>query len=251
MVKTGPKANEHQHTTGLRQLNGVPVLNFILANAPEKEFEAIRSHLEYQELPTMRILNEPGRPVANAYFLNFGLASVEVPSREGTSMEVSAVGRGGFIGVPLLCGATKTLLRTVVEIRGAGYRLKGEVLEKIMQTVPRLQAMMKHFALLQGMQVAQIASCNRFHHLDERLARWLLGAADRVGLEIPITQELLAQKLGTGRASLNVAASRIRKSGIIEYARGNIRILNRPRLKEISCECYETVQRFHAELGLS
>ncbi|HUK24087.1 MAG TPA: Crp/Fnr family transcriptional regulator [Terriglobales bacterium] len=249
MVKTD--SNGCEQTSGGRRLNGGPVLNLILANAPDREFEIVRPHLEYQELPALRVLNEPGQRVNSIYFPNCGLVSVEVPTSEGASMEVTVVGRGGFVGIPLLCGAKKTLLRAVVQIRGSAYRMKGEAFEQIAQAAPRFYALMKHFALIQGMQVAQIAACNRFHHLEERMARWLLGAADRVGIEIPITQESLAQKLGTGRASLSVAASRIRKLGIIQYARGRIRILDRGHLEELSCECYDTVQRFYGELGLA
>lgn len=238
------------HDAIVRRLNGRTVTNAILADLPEQEYETVQPHLDYQEFPTMRVLNEPEHPVESVYFMNSGLASLEVPVSEGTSIEVGVAGCSGFVGIPLLCGVRRTLLRTVVQIRGSGYRIKGDALEGILRTAPQLELRMKHYALLQGMQVAQIAACNRLHDLEQRLARWLLGAADRVGLEFPITQEHLAQMLGTGRASLSVVASRIRKTGVIQYARGSLRILDRPSLEMLSCECYEVVRRFNAESGL-
>jgi len=247
---TSAEELELRQRASQRGLSGNPVLNIILSRLPDKEFETLRPYLEYQEFSSHRILNEPDQPVGSIYFLNSGLASLEIPTSEGTSIEVGVVGREGFVGLPLLCGVERTLLRTVVQIRGTGYRLRGELLHRILPGTPDLQLRMRHSALLQGMQVAQIAACNRLHDLEQRLARWLLAAADRVGLEISITQDRLAPMLGTGRASLSVVASRIRKSRLIEYARGTIRILDLPRLESLSCECYENVRRFRAELGL-
>jgi CRP-like cAMP-binding protein len=249
MLEFNSKAALLSPTTGIRRLSGGSVTNCILQDAPEQEFEALRPHLEFQDLPSMRVLNEPGQPVANVYFLNSGFASLEIPTSEGASVEVGTVGKDGFIGISLLCGVRKTLLKSVIHIRGTGYRIKGEIFERILQVAPQLRLRMKRYALLQGMQVAQIAACNRVHGLEKRLARWLLDATDRVGLEIPITQEELAQMLGTGRASLSVVASRIRKSGIIQCVRGTIMILNRSALEDLACECYGTIRGFQPELG--
>ena len=251
MLELNSKTDDVKPAASIRRLNGSPVLNCILRTAPEREFESLRPHLELQDLPSMRVLNEPGRPVANVYFLNSGFASLEIPTREGASVEVGTVGKDGFIGVPLLCGVKRTLLKSVIHIRGTGYRIKGEIFERILQVAPQVRLRMKRYALLQGMQVAQIAACNRVHGLEKRLARWLLDAADRVGLAIPITQEELAEMLGTGRASLSVVASRIRRSGTIQCVRGTIMILNRSRLEDLACECYATVRGFRPELGLS
>ena len=250
MLEFNSKAADLNPAASVRRLNGSPVMNCILLAAPEQEFEALRPHLEYQQLPSMRVLSEPDRPVANVYFMNSGFASLEVPTSDGSSVEVGTVGKDGFVGISLLCGVKKTLLKSVIHICGTGYRIRGEILEKILQAAPQMRLRMKRYALLQGMQIAQIAACNRIHGLEKRLARWLLSAADRVGLEIPITQEELAQMLGTGRASLSVAASRIRKSGIVECVRGTIMILNRPVLEDLACECYGTVRGLHPELGL-
>jgi CRP-like cAMP-binding protein len=94
------------------------------------------------------------------------------------------------------------------------------------------------------MQVTQIAACNRLHEVDERLARWLLMSADRVGSNsVPLTQELIAQMLGTRRSSVTVAAGILQKAGLIAHTRGDVEIIDRPRLEEASCDCYAIMQR--------
>ena len=104
---------------------------------------------------------------------------------------------------------------------------------------------------MQGMQVAQLAACNRLHDIDQRLARWLLMCQDRVdSVLLPLTHEFLAQMLGTGRPSVSLAAAALESSGLIENMRGTVKVLNRKNLEQAACECYGVIQHFNGGLGL-
>ena len=104
---------------------------------------------------------------------------------------------------------------------------------------------------IRGMQVAQTAACNRLHDIEERLARWLLMTQDRVDSgALPITHDFLATMLGTDRSSVSLAAGVLQKKKLIEYTRGAVKIVNRKKLEDSACECYEVIQRFDGELGL-
>ncbi len=94
-----------------------------------------------------------------------------------------------------------------------------------------------------AMQSTQLAACNRLHDVEERLARWLLMSHDRIGAEtMPLTQEFLGQMLGSRRSSVSVAASILQKAGMITYTRGNVTIVNKPKLVEAACDCYQIIQ---------
>lgn len=94
------------------------------------------------------------------------------------------------------------------------------------------------------MQSTQLAACNRLHNVVERLARWLLMSQDRIGSKsLPLTQEFLAQMLGTRRASVTVAAGILQKAGMIEYSRGSVNVLSRPQLEEAACNCYKVIEQ--------
>jgi CRP-like cAMP-binding protein len=94
-----------------------------------------------------------------------------------------------------------------------------------------------------AMQSTQLAACNRLHDVEERLARWLLMSHDRIGGEtMPLTQEFLGQMLGTRRSSVSVAASILQKAGMITYTRGNVTIVDEPKLAEAACDCYQIIQ---------
>ena len=95
-----------------------------------------------------------------------------------------------------------------------------------------------------AMQSTQIAACNRLHEVNERLARWLLMSSDRIGSNsVPLTQELLAQMLGTRRSSVTVAAGILQNAGLIAHTRGDVKIVDRSKLETAACECYGIMNR--------
>jgi CRP-like cAMP-binding protein len=152
--------------------------------------------------------------------------------------------------MPLAFGVKKSNLRIAMQFAGTGHRIKAEDLQRVLPSMPHLQSLMCRFTLLQAMQAAQTAACNRLHNLEQRLARWLLMTQDRVGSDFLITQEYLAELLGTGRPSVSLAASQMQKAGAIRYSRGLMKVVNRGLLEEMSCECYVIVRRFYRDLGL-
>jgi len=110
---------------------------------------------------------------------------------------------------------------------------------------------LSRYAVVQGMQIAQTAACNRLHDVGERLARWLLMAADRAGSSsLSITHDFLATMLGTDRPSVSVAAKILQRKKIIEYRRGTLEILNRKKLAASACECYKVIRQFNGVLRL-
>lgn len=88
-------------------------------------------------------------------------------------------------------------------------------------------------------QTAQLAICNRYHAIEERLARWLLIVSDLTQAEqLPLTQEFISNMLGCRRAGVTIAAGTLQQAGMIRYSRGRITILDREALEDTSCECY-------------
>jgi CRP-like cAMP-binding protein len=135
-----------------------------------------------------------------------------------------------------------------VQITGDGLRISASVLRELLASAPELRHELERFSIVLGLQVAQTAGCNRLHDVEQRLARWLLMAQDRVNSEIlPITHDFLATMLGTDRPSVSLAAGALQKAKVIEYSRGSVQIVNRAELERIACECYGVIQRYTAE----
>jgi CRP-like cAMP-binding protein len=225
--------------------------NLILSSLPPAEIRTLRPLLEFQELPANTILGDTGKPLSYAYFLNSGLASFVVPTKEGRSVEVGVAGKSGCVGAALAFGVRRSNLRIIMQVAGTGYRVRGEDLQRMLASTPALFLRLGRLILLQSMQAAQTAACNRLHNLQQRLARWLLMTHDRVGSEFKMTQEYLAEMLGTGRPSVSLTASAMQRAGAIRYTRGLMKVIDRRRLETLSCECYGAVRRFHEELELA
>jgi len=200
--------------------------------------------LEFVRLKTHHVLHEPGDTLKSAYFCNTGLVSILSVFPDGKSVEVGLIGKEGIIGLPLVAGFRTSPTRAVTQIEATAFRVDAETLIGLLRQCPQLERQIHQFSQVVAMQVTQIAACNRLHEVNERLARWLLMSADRIGSDsVPLTHELLAQMLGTRRSSVTVAAGMLQQAGLITNTRGNVRIIDRPKLEEASCECYGLMQR--------
>ncbi|HEV2717555.1 MAG TPA: Crp/Fnr family transcriptional regulator [Terriglobales bacterium] len=230
---------------------GKAVRNVILLAMPDEEYDLIRPHLELIEFSRHHVMHEQGEKIEFAYFPNEGMVSLVILAKGGKSVEVGLVGKEGMIGTPLAVGVQRGPYRAIVQIPGSGLRLAANTLETILPLTPEFKSHLNRYILVQGLQIAQVAACNRLHELDQRLARWLLMCQDRVDSEwISLTHEFLAQMLGTGRPSVTLAAGMLERTGAIENTRGTIRVLNRKDLEKAACECYDVIQNFNGGLGL-
>ena len=233
-----------------RNVAGKPVANTILLSIPDSDYNSLLPHLEYISLPNHRVLHEPGK-LDFAYFLNRGLISLVVVMKDGKTAEAGLVGREGFTGIPAAVGLSRSTLRAVVQISGDGFRVAARALQKTLESAPPLQSVLSRYAVARSMQVAQTAACNRLHDIEQRLARWLLMTQDRVDSEsLPITHDFLATMLGTDRPSVSVAAGVLQRKGFIQYTRGAVKIVNRKKLEDSACECYEVIRQYDGEVGL-
>jgi len=228
----------------ISDVDGNHIHNEILLGLPPRERELLFPKLEFVRLKTRLVLHEPGDTLKSGYFCNSGLVSILSVFSDGKSVEVGLVGLEGFIGLPLVVGFRTAPTRAVAQIEGTAFRVGGEALRGVLPQCPKLARQLQQFAQIMAMQTTQIAACNRLHEVNERLARWLVMSADRIGSNsVPLTQELIAQMLGTRRSSVTVAAGTLQKAGLINYSRGDVKIINRRKLEEAACDCYRIMRR--------
>ena len=229
---------------------GKVVLNRVLLKLPDDEFLMIRPHLEFVDMPHHLSLHQPHRALRFAHFPNDGLISLVIELKDGKSVEAGLLGREGAAGLPGVLGLDRSALREIVQISGTAFRVSVDTLRSILPSAPQLQKVLSRYAASLAMQVAQTAACNRLHKVEERLARWLLIAQDRIDSgTVPITHDFLATMLGTDRPSVSVAAGILQTRQILEYKRGSVKIVNRKKLEQFACECYEVVRQYDGDLS--
>lgn len=223
--------------------------NHILNALTGSELEGISSHLDSVNLSRGEVLYHPEQPITHVYFPNRGTVSLVSTFEDGTSVEVGMVGNEGMFGVSVFLGSISTPLLAQVQLPGEGLRMRADVLRREFQKGGQLQDMLLRYTQAFITQIAQTAACNRAHHVEGRLAKWLLMCGDRAhSKELRLTHEFIAQMLGMRRAGVTEAACLLKSAGLIGYTRGNVTILDRAGLEALSCECYPLVKKEFSRL---
>ncbi|HZR55882.1 MAG TPA: Crp/Fnr family transcriptional regulator [Terriglobales bacterium] len=234
------------------ELNGHPVHNIILASIAEQERRLLQPILRFVSLDRRESLYNPGEKIENGYFPNTGLVSLLVTTAEGNTVEVGTVGREGFVGLPILFGFDRSPHRALIQVPpGEGFLIKADDLKRIKPEIPETENRLYRFSFLQGLIMAQNVACNRLHEVDQRLARWLLMSQDRLQIAfIDLTQDFLAQMLGSSRPTVTLAVGSLEQSGAIQHNRGKVTILDKEILEQSACECYGVIGKLSKEFGL-
>ncbi|MES2958877.1 MAG: Crp/Fnr family transcriptional regulator [Pseudomonadota bacterium] len=225
-----------------------PLTNQLLAALPLAEWERWRPQVEEVDLPLGQVLYESGATLAHVYFPTTAIVSLLYVMENGSSAEIAVVGNEGIVGISLFMGGESTPSRAVVQSAGKGFRVPSAMIKEEFNRPPVLHLLLRYTQALIT-QMAQTAVCNRHHSLDQQLCRWLLLSLDRLqGNELTMTQELIANMLGVRREGVTEAALKLQGRGLISYARGRIKVLDRGGLEQGSCECYAVVKKEYDRL---
>jgi CRP-like cAMP-binding protein len=194
-------------------------------------------------------LSVRGQPLSHAYFPRSGFISLVIDVESYPSLEVGMAGRESMLGAELVLGQANTPWSALVQGEGQSWRIEAKMLRQECTTSPTLRQVIQTSLLVRLHQQTLACACERFHMLGPRLARWLLMSHDRAEADtFHVTQEFMALMLGVRRVGVTVAAGEFQKSGLIEYHRGKVTVLDRPGLQAQACSCYVADQQLYAGL---
>lgn len=226
-----------------------PRHNQLLAALPRNQWQRWLPHLEYVDLPLGQVLYETGSPLSHVYFPTTAIVSLVYVMQNGESAEIAVVGSDGVVGVSVFMGGESSPSRALVQSAGGGFRLTAQFMkEEFSRGGPVLQLMLRYTQALMT-QMVQTAACNRHHSLDQQLCRWLLLSLDRLeGTEMIMTQQLIANMMGVPLEGATAGVLKLQDAGLIDYALGRIRVLDRQGLEQRTCECYAVVKKEYDRL---
>jgi CRP-like cAMP-binding protein len=216
-----------------------PPKNRLLAALPQADFERFFAELEPVSLTLKQVLYQVGDPLGWVYFVERGVVSVLTSMANGASIEVGMIGNEGIVGVAALLGSEASAQQIIVQVPGTALRIKASACRAAFEQSAAVRALMHRFILAFIDLGAQTAACNRLHSIEQRCARWLLMARDRVASdEMPMTHEFLATMLGVRRAGVTETIGGLQLSGLIRNHRGAVTIVDGDGLEAAACECY-------------
>jgi CRP-like cAMP-binding protein len=201
------------------------------------------------ELPLRTQLQAQDEQPKHAYILLSGIASVVVNLPEGGSAEVAVIGREGMSGCISLLGPSAPPSECFMQVAGSAYKIPFADLKTAFLESEEIRTRILELAQQQTLTMSQIAACNKLHDNEARLSRWLLMVQDRLQEDmLPLTQEFLAEMLGSRRTTVALSAGTLQRAGLIEYKRGKVKILSRENLEGAACDCYKVSQRLFRAL---
>ena len=218
--------------------------NRILDELPQAVQRSVQKSLVALDSGT-QVLSQ-GERITHLLFPTTAVCSIVVELASGDKAETATVGRDGFVGVPLILGGAVSDAAGLIQVSGDAYRMAARsVLDLCKQHEAFRRALFGYSAFCLHLASRAVA-CNSFHSILQRMARWLLFVHDRVGgNDFRLTHETLSSMLAATRPRVSQAAARLKSQGIIDYRRGNLRIIDRARLEGIACECYGETKRLY------
>jgi CRP-like cAMP-binding protein len=227
----------------------VQTTNLFLSALTAKAREPLLQHCLAVALPVKASLYKADEVPVYAYFITSGVASVVATSRDGGTAEVAIIGHEGLVGSLHLLGPAPVSTEGFMQLDGTGLRIPFHQLRKVFRSSEEVRDRILEFVQEQALSVSQIAGCNRLHEAEARLARWLLMAQDRTQSDLlHFTQEFLAMMLGAQRTTVTMVAGGMQRSGLIEYHRGQVKILDRQNLEDAACDCYQITKNLYQNL---
>jgi CRP-like cAMP-binding protein len=213
--------------------------NRLLKRLTRDDFALMAPHLETVDLPLRHKLEVRNRRIEHVYFPRGGFASVVINGNNGNSIEVALIGREGMTGLAVLMGTDRAPYDIFIQFAGSGFRMTADSLRRVIARNPRLHNVLLRYAHAFIVQSAYTALANARFRMDERLARWLLMAHDRVESdEMTLTHEFLALMLGARRPGVTVALNQLADRGLIRTSRGAITMLDRKALEKVANGAY-------------
>ena len=222
--------------------NRPPPANQLLAALPPDVFARVTPALDVVPLKLKEFLHQAGEPIEHVYFPGGGFVSVVTVLKDGSMVEVATIGREGMLGASAALNGDPSPAATMVQAEtDTCYKMAIDDFRSEMNRQGTFQHLVARYAQALVGFVMQSTACNAVHSVEQRLARWLLMAHDRIGKnEFPLTQEFVAMMLGASRPTVTIVAGTLQKAGLITYHRGHVRIVDREKLESASCECYRT-----------
>jgi CRP-like cAMP-binding protein len=213
--------------------------NLILSRLSRKDYALLAPNLAAVDLPVRKQLEARKRRIDQVYFIESGFASVVANGSTKPSIEIGIIGREGMTGLAVVLGVERAQHETYVQMAGKGLRISAQNLREAIEKSATLHRATLRYANAFLMQTTSTALANGRSNIEERLARWLLMADDRIdGDQLPLTHEFLGLMLGTHRPGVTTAVDALREDGLIATRRGGITILDRKGMEKKSNGTY-------------
>ena len=229
----------------------MPHKNFLLNRREPAVLAQIEPHLSLAELHQTDVLAETHQRIEKVYFPHSGIFSCVVELIGGGAIETGMIGNDGEFGASQGLDDRVSLNHVVMQVGGMASVISSDHIRETADELPAFRGVLVKYEQFFLSQVQQTAACNAVHDVQARTCKWLLRMHDLVGVDLPLTQEFLAQMMGVRRTTVTEVAGDLQKTGMIPYSRGLIHIVDLEQIRQRACECDEDVRSHYRRIFLS
>ena len=205
--------------------------------------EKVLNICEQVELSEKELLSEPNQSINNFYFPCGAVIAMMLANKADKTLELGLIGEEGFLGIEPILGVYKAPYQAIVHNKGLALKINAAQLLKLISTNDAIKTHFFLYIAVTNHQLAQSAVCNRYHLVEQRLAKLLLMLQSRLhSSHFAITQDLLAVMLGVRRVGVTKSARLFQHLEIVHYSRGHLSILDLTALEKVACNCFSIDQ---------
>jgi CRP-like cAMP-binding protein len=229
---------------GSDMLKPIAQENGVLSALTPAVYARLAPNLRKVQLEAGSALYDIGAPSEHTWFITSGIVSLLTTTESSEIIEAAAVGREGVVGLSGITKGNGMAFWAHVQISGEALQIDTKTLQSMLQQESAFYKLLFEYTHTLSEQIALTLTCDWFHTAEQRLARWLLMAQDRVSSDsMVLTHDSMGQMLGVSRSRVSLAAGRLQQKGLIHYLRGHIKMPDRKGLEKAACECYQAISR--------
>jgi CRP-like cAMP-binding protein len=223
--------------------------NILISSLSKKTQDALFLNAQSIELSLSQDICLADKPIKYIYFPIDGFISITQNVDEKSLIEIGMIGREGMLGAEVVLGVNVHPFNGLIQGAGNALRIYTQDFMNEIEKNAELKIAIKKYLLIRIQQLGLSVGCEHFHSISARLAKWLLMSEDRAqSSTFQMTHEFISLMLGVRRVGVTTTAADFKRRGIIEYHRGEMKVLDRTALKAEACSCYQENIKIYSHL---
>lgn len=218
-----------------------PSNNLMLEQLNDEKYEKLASYFQLICLETGQMIFRPHEAIQFVFFPVSAIIAMQIDISDGSSADIVLIGKEGMVGSGVM-GGNQNFSRARVRFSGFAYKLPLSVFQsELAQDRTFLKIWMASTRQM-ILQIAMPTVCSSKHSNEQQMIRWIMNTLDKTqGHTLQVTHQEIADTLGIRRESVTLAAGKLSHEGLIEITRGQLEVLDRPKLEARACECYRVM----------
>lgn len=218
-----------------------PDSNLMVKQLTTDKYDKLLPFFQLICLEADQLIFRPHEAIQFVFFPVSAIIAMQIDISDGSSADIVLIGKEGMVGSGVM-GGNQNFSRARVRFPGFAYKLPLGVFQSELAQDREFLKIWMATTRQMILQIAMPAVCSSKHSNEQQIIRWIMNTLDKTqGQTLQITHQEIADTLGIRRESVTLAAGKLAQERLIEVTRGQLQVLDRPKLEARACECYRVM----------